>query len=85
MSTSTRIADRLPQLLADQRRDSDAFDGTLRLSNRALAAGDLVAAERLGRSAEDIMARIRLRSKTMANLLDSVEYSLAGDATTMHR
>lgn len=66
------LADTLPQLIADQRRDGDAFEGTLRLSNMALAAGDLVTAERLGRSAEDIMVRIRIRSRHMADLLEEV-------------
>lgn len=62
-----------PQLLADQRRDGAAFDRMLRHSNVALEAGDLAAAERLGRSAEEIMVRIRVRSKTMADMLTESE------------
>lgn len=66
------VADQLPQLLADQRRDGDAFDRLLAESNRALAVGDLATANARGTLAEDVMARIRIRSRHMADLLDEV-------------
>lgn len=66
------LADRLPQLLADQRRDGADFDRLLAESNRALAAGDLATANARGDLAESVMARIRLRSRHMADLLDGV-------------
>lgn len=69
----TRIADRLPQLLAEQRQDGAAVDVALAASNRALAAGDRVAAEFHGRRADELMARIRVRSRSMADLLDEAE------------
>jgi hypothetical protein len=73
MSTLT---DRLPGLLAAQREDGAAFDAALMESSRALDAGNRVAAEAHGKRADAILARIRARSRQMANLIDSYEAAL---------
>ena len=64
------LADRLPQLIAEQRRDGLAVDGARLLQSRALAAGLPDVAESLGREADAIMVRIRIRSRAMADLID---------------
>ena len=66
------LADRLAPLIAEQRRDGEVFDRLLAESNRALDAGDLATANARGNLAEGVMARIRIRSRHMADVLNGV-------------
>lgn len=78
------LADQVEQLLAEQDRDGRKFNEALHLSNCALERGDREAAEVFGQVADQIIARIRNRSRQLAELVEqtTTEHTAATLATS---
>lgn len=67
------ITEQLPDILAAQRTDGITHDRLLTESNRALRDGDLALANVLAEQAYEVLTRLRLRSRQMADLLTDRE------------
>ena len=69
VGSMSAITEQLPDILAAQRTDSEQHSRLLGESNSALRAGDLALATVLADQAYEVLTRIRVRSRHMADLL----------------
>ena len=63
------IAD-VPGLIEEQEIDGRQYDELLTAWNRAIDSDELTEAHRLGQMSFDVLARIRARSRMIADLVD---------------
>jgi hypothetical protein len=69
VGSMSAITEQLPDILAAQRADGEQHGRLLSESNSALRAGDLSLATVLADQAYEVLTRIRVRSRHMADLL----------------
>jgi len=69
VGSMSALTEQLPDILAAQRADGEQHSRLLAESNSALRAGDLALATVLADQAYEVLTRIRVRSRHMADLL----------------